>query len=75
MILFTTIMLLTISLTAVGQNFLVKKEKYRGEPVDTRMPKLKPLTYYPGTFIHMEYRYTDPNGIDVIVQNSLPRGQ
>ena len=34
----------------------------------------KPLTFYPGTYIHSEALYTDSTGIAVIIQNSLPKG-
>jgi len=33
-----------------------------------------PLTYYPSTYIATEIRYTDSTGINVIIQNSLPKG-
>lgn len=54
----TTLTLLTICFTAIGQTFSTKKS----------------LTFYPGTYIDTEYRYTDSTGIDVIVQNSLRKG-
>ena len=58
--LLTTFTLLTICLTAIGQTFLTEKKKT--------------LTYYPGTYIDTESRYTDSTGKSVIIQNSLPKG-
>jgi hypothetical protein len=49
--------LLTICLTATGQTFSTKKA----------------LTFYPGTYIDTEYRYTDSTGLSVIIQNSSPK--
>ncbi|HYG01114.1 MAG TPA: hypothetical protein VD927_01660 [Chryseosolibacter sp.] len=53
-----TLILLTITLTATGQIFSSKAA----------------LTFYPGTNIDTEYRYTDSTGMDVIVQNSVRKG-
>lgn len=50
--------LMAICFTAIGQTFSTKK----------------PLTFYPGTYIDSEYRYTDSTGIVVIIQNSLRKG-
>jgi hypothetical protein len=61
--LLTTFILLTICLTAIGQTSPAKKDKSQ-----------KPLTFYPGTYIDTEYKYTDSKGIVVIIQNSLPKG-
>jgi hypothetical protein len=61
--LWTTFTLLTICLTAIGQTSPVNKNKSQ-----------KPLTFYPGTDIDTEYKYTDSEGIVVIIQNSLPDG-
>jgi len=58
--------LLTICLTAIGQTFPIKKDK--------KQKKYFPLTYYPGTYIDTETKYTDSTGIVVIIQNSLPKG-
>lgn len=55
--LLTTIILLTICFTATAQTFSSKKS----------------LTFYPGTYIDTEARYTDPTGINLIIQNSLPK--
>lgn len=33
----------------------------------------KALNLYPGTYIDTEARYTDPSGINVIIQNSGPK--
>jgi hypothetical protein len=49
--------LLTICFAARGQNFLTKKG----------------LTFYPGTYIDTESWYSDSTGIEVIIQNSIPR--
>ena len=54
----TTFTLLTICLTAIGQTF----------------PTEKVLTFYRGTYIDTESRYTDSTGIVVIIQNSFPKG-
>jgi hypothetical protein len=53
-----TSILLTICFNAIGQTF----------------PTKKALTFYPGTYIDSEYRYTDSTGIVVIIQNSLRKG-
>ena len=53
-----TATLLTICYTVIGQTFSTKKA----------------LTFYPGTYIDTEYRYTDSTGIVVIIQNSLRKG-
>jgi hypothetical protein len=50
---------MTICLTATGQTSPVRQ---------------KPLTYYPYTYIDTESLYIDSTGIDVIIQNSLPKG-
>lgn len=50
--------LMTICLTAIGQNFSTKKA----------------LTFYPGTYIDTEYRYVDTTGVVVIIQNSVRKG-
>lgn len=50
--------LLTICFTAIGQTFSTKKA----------------LTFYPGIYIDTEYKYTDSTGLEVIVQNSLRKG-
>jgi hypothetical protein len=47
--------LLTICFAAIGQTFSTKKG----------------LTFYPGTYIDNEHRYTDSTGLSVIIQNSL----
>jgi hypothetical protein len=52
-----TLALLTIYVTAIGQNFSTK----RG------------LTFYPATYIDTEAWYTDSTGIEVIIQNSIPK--
>ncbi len=52
-----TSILLTICFTAIGQFLSTKKA----------------LTFYPGTYIDTEARYTDPTGVNVIIQNSLPK--
>jgi hypothetical protein len=60
--LLTTFTLLTICLTTIGQT------------IQTYDKRKKTLTYYPGTYIDTESRYTDSTGIVVIIQNSLPKG-
>lgn len=55
--LLATFTLWIISLNAIGQTFLTKKA----------------LTFFPGTYIDTEARYTDPAGISVIIQNSEPK--
>lgn len=56
--LLVTSTLMTICFTSIGQTFSTKRA----------------LTYYPGTYIDTEYRYTDSTGLNVIVQNSLRKG-
>lgn len=46
-----------ICFKAIGQNF----------------PNKKGLTFYPGTYIDTETRYTDSTGINIIIQNSIRR--
>lgn len=53
-----TFTLLIIYSNAIGQTTLSAK---------------KALTLYPGTYIDTEARYTDPSGINVIIQNSAPK--
>lgn len=74
--LLTTFALLTICLTAIGQTFPTKKESWgRVDTLFTKKSKSqKTLTFYPGTYIDTEAKYTDSTGIVVIVQNSLPKG-
>jgi hypothetical protein len=55
--LLATFTLLIICLHAIGQTFSDKKA----------------LTLYPGTYIDTEARYTDSAGINVIIQNSVPK--
>jgi hypothetical protein len=66
--LLSTFLLLIICLAASAQIPPTKKGKiektFSGEP----------LTFYPGTYIDSESRYTDFSGISVIIQNSLPKG-
>ena len=75
--LLTTLTLLTICFTAIGQTFPTKKEDsvYRFDRSFTRKDEgQKSLTYYPYTYIHSESKYTDSTGIVVIIQNSFPKG-
>jgi hypothetical protein len=74
--LLTTFILLTICLTAIGQTFPTKKNSwYRADTLFTKKDKRqKTLTYYPGTYIDTESKYTDSTGIVVIIQNSFPNG-
>lgn len=51
-------LLLTICFTTSGQEFLSRKA----------------LTFYPGSYIDTEYRYTDSTGMNLIVQNSFRKG-
>jgi hypothetical protein len=53
-----TLTLLTICLNATGQT----------------SPTKKALTFYPGTYLDSESRYTDSTGVVAIIQNSLPKG-
>jgi hypothetical protein len=55
--LLATFTMLMICISATGQTF----------------PSKKALTFYPATYIDTEARYTDSTGIDVIIQNSLPK--
>jgi hypothetical protein len=41
---------------------------------DKKDTKQEPLTDYPYTYIDTESRFTDSTGLDVIIQNSLPKG-
>lgn len=50
-------LLLIICLKAIGQTFSTKKA----------------LTFFPATYIDSEAKYTDPAGINVIIQNSGPK--
>ncbi|HEY9487692.1 MAG TPA: hypothetical protein VIQ51_05140 [Chryseosolibacter sp.] len=74
--LLTTFTLLTICLTAIGQTFPTKRDSwYRVDTSFTKNDKRqKPLTYYPGTYVDTESKYTDSTGKSVIIQNSLPKG-
>lgn len=56
--LWITFALMTICLTATGQ----------------ASPVIQKLTYYPYTYIHTESLYIDSTGIEVIIQNSFPKG-
>jgi len=55
----------------MGQTFPTKKDDW---PFTKKDKSHKTLTFYPGTYIDTEYRYTDSTGINVIVQNSLRKG-
>lgn len=46
----------------------------RTEISDKKNTKKEPLTDYPYTYIDTESRFTDSTGLDVIIQNSLPKG-
>ena len=41
---------------------------------DKKDTKQKPLTDYPYTYIDSESKYNDSTGLDIIIQNSLPKG-
>lgn len=70
-----TFTLLPICFTAIGQTSLTKKESWgRVDTMFTPYPIKKTLTFYPSTYIGTESVYTDSAGIDVIIQNSLPKG-
>jgi hypothetical protein len=46
----------------------------RTEFSDKKNTRDEPLTNYPYTYIDTESRFTDSTGLDVIIQNSLPKG-
>lgn len=46
----------------------------RTEISDKKDTRQEPLTDYPYTYIDTESRFTDSTGLDVIIQNSLPKG-
>lgn len=69
--LLTTFTLLLIYLTATGQTLPLKKD---GWPFAKKGESPKTLTFYPGTYIDTEYKYTDSTGIVVIIQNSQRKG-
>lgn len=46
----------------------------RADLSDENSAKQKPLTDYPYTYIDSESRYTDSAGLNVIIQNSVPKG-
>lgn len=69
--LLTILTLLTISLTATGQT----TPRLSGNLFPPAPQKNKTtLTLYPGRFVDTEARYTDSRGVDVVIQNSLPKG-
>ncbi|MGH9927163.1 MAG: hypothetical protein ACRD5B_17500, partial [Nitrososphaeraceae archaeon] len=74
--LLTTITLLTICLTAVGQTRPTKKERWaRVDSTFTKDIKRQrmPLTDYSYVHVDTEIKYSDPTGKGVIIQNSLPK--
>ena len=74
--LLTAFTLMTICLTAIGQTFPTKKDRWY--QVDTSFTKndkaRKTLTYYSGVHVDTESKYTDSAGRNVSIQNSLPKG-
>jgi hypothetical protein len=73
--LLTTWVLLTICLTAIGQTFQTKKERW--VRVDSLFTNGKiqrtPLTHFSYVHVDTEIKYTDFTGNSVIIQNSLPK--
>lgn len=66
---------MTICFAATGQTFRTKKESWgRVDTMFTPYPRKKTLTFYPSTYIGTESVYSDSAGLDVIIQNSLPKG-
>jgi hypothetical protein len=61
--LLTAFTLFLICLTAIGQTSPMNNDK-----------RQKPLTFYPGTYVDTEARWTDSTGMALIIQNSLPKG-
>jgi len=72
----TTLILLTIYLTATGQPSPAKKESwFRADTSYAYNGKRqKKLTHFSYESIDTEVRYSDSTGKGVIIQNSLPRG-
>lgn len=68
--------LITICLPAIGQTSPMKKDSwpFTKKNDEREALNLKPLTFYPGTYIDTEYRHTDSSGITVIIQNSKRKG-
>jgi len=73
--LLTTLILLTLWLTAIGQTSPTKKESgFRIDSLFAKNDKQKKLTSYYYGHLDTEIEYTDSTGNSVIIQNSGPRG-